>query len=51
MKKIDSLLGGSKQELEEARYFTLLADETKDIGKHEQLSIAFRYVYRSSQTK
>ena len=35
-----------KQELHEAKYFILLADETKDISKREQLSIAFRYVYK-----
>ncbi len=34
-----------KQELHEAKYFTVLADETKDVSKREQLSIAFRYVY------
>ena len=31
-------------ELHEAKYFTVLADETKDVSKREQLSIAFRYV-------
>lgn len=36
-----------KQELHEAKYFTLLADECKDVSKREQLSIAFRYVYKS----
>ena len=33
-----------KHELHDAKYFTVLADETKDISKREQLSIAFRYV-------
>ena len=34
-----------KQELHEAEFFTVLADETKDISKCEQLSNAFRYVH------
>ena len=33
-----------EKELHEAKYFTVLVDETKDISKREQLSIAFRYV-------
>lgn len=33
-----------KCEVHDAKYFTVLADETKDISKQEQLSIAFRYV-------
>ena len=36
-----------QQEISEAQYYTVLADETKDIGKAEQLSIAFRYVQGS----
>ena len=28
-----------------AQYFTVLTDESKDISKTEQISIAFRYVY------
>ena len=36
-----------KQELHEAKFFTVLADETKDISKCEQLSIAFQYVHHS----
>ena len=42
----NKVLGLIKQELHEAKYFTLLADETKDVSKHEQLSFAFRYVYK-----
>ena len=34
-----------EQELHEAQYYTVLADESKDISKIEQLSIAFRYVH------
>ena len=34
-----------KKEIHDAKYFTVLADETKDISKREQLSIAFRYVH------
>uniref|UniRef100_A0A1X7UU67 TTF-type domain-containing protein n=1 Tax=Amphimedon queenslandica TaxID=400682 RepID=A0A1X7UU67_AMPQE len=33
-----------KQELHDAKYITVLADESKDISKHERWSIAFRYV-------
>ena len=29
-------------EVKEADYFTIIADETKDISKHEQLSICLR---------
>lgn len=36
-----------QQELSEAQYYTVLADESKDISKEEQLSIAFRYVLGS----
>ena len=35
-----------KHELHEAKYYTLMADESKDISKREQLSIAFRYIYK-----
>ena len=35
-----------EQELHEAQYYTLLADESKDMSKREQLSIAFRYIYK-----
>ena len=38
------VLSSIKQELHDAKYITVLADESKDISKHEQLSIAFRYV-------
>ena len=33
-------------EVKEADYFTIIADEAKDISKHEQLSICLRYVYK-----
>ena len=32
-------------EISGARYFTLIADETKDISKSEQLSIVLRYIH------
>ena len=32
----------------EAKFFTVLADENKDISKAEQLSAAFQYVFKSS---
>ena len=38
--------GMIEQELHEAQYYTLLADESKDMSKREQLSIAFRYIYK-----
>lgn len=34
-------------EVHAARYFTLIADETKDVSKVEQLSVVLRYVYKS----
>ena len=34
-----------KQQLQETQYFTILADETKDSSKNEQMSIGFRYVH------
>ncbi len=33
------------QKLDQAQYYTVLADETKDVSKAEQLSIAFWYVH------
>ena len=33
-------------EVHTARYFTLIADETKDVSKLEQLSVVLRYVYK-----
>ena len=35
-----------KSELRSAQYFTLIADETKDVSKTEQLSVVLRYVYQ-----
>ena len=35
-----------KDEINKAKYFTVLADETKDISKEEQLSIAFCYIHQ-----
>ena len=35
-----------KNEVQTARYYTPIADETKDISKLEQLSIVLRYVYK-----
>ena len=35
-----------KNEVQTACYYTLIADETKDISKLEQLSIVLRYVYK-----
>lgn len=35
-----------KHEVRSAQYFTLIADETKDVSKTEQLSVVLRYVYQ-----
>lgn len=35
-------------EVKDARYYTVIADETKDVSKHEQLSIVLRYVYEGA---
>ena len=40
----DQVRGFIQQEIQQAKYFIVLADESKDISKREQLSIAFRYV-------
>lgn len=37
------VLESNAQEVKEAKYFAILADETKDISKTEQLSIIVRY--------
>ena len=34
-----------KKQIQKAKYFTVLADETKDISKREQLAIVFRYIH------
>lgn len=34
-----------KEKIHAAKYFTVMADETKDISKREQLSIGFRYLH------
>jgi hypothetical protein len=31
------------QEIEQAKYFAVMIDETTDIGKHEQVSLVLRY--------
>ena len=36
-----------REESADAQYFTVMADETKDCSKKEQLSIIFRYVHKS----
>ena len=41
----DTVLSSITAELHEASFYTIIADETKDISKHEQLSIVLRYVY------
>ena len=35
-------------EVKNARYYTIIADETKDVSKSEQLTIVLRYVYGGS---
>ena len=41
----EAVLSSITAEVKEAGYFTIIADETKDISKREQLSIVLRYVY------
>uniref|UniRef100_A0A1X7TXN3 DUF4371 domain-containing protein n=1 Tax=Amphimedon queenslandica TaxID=400682 RepID=A0A1X7TXN3_AMPQE len=42
--EVNQRLQNCSKKLHDAKYITVLADESKDISKHEQLSIAFRYV-------
>ena len=35
-----------KSEVRNAQYFTLIANETKDVSKTEQFSVVLRYVYQ-----
>ena len=37
-----------KEELHEAKYFTVLADESKDVSKKEQVVIAVRYCHQNA---
>jgi hypothetical protein len=37
-----------KEELHSAQFYTLMADETKDVSKSEQLSLVLRYIYNGS---
>ena len=37
-----------REELRPARYFTFIADETKDISKSKQLSLVLRYVFNGN---
>ena len=37
-----------KQELHEAEYFTILADESKDTSKKEQVVVAVRCCYKNA---
>ena len=42
----DMVLSSITAEVKDSCYFTLIADETKDVSKREQLSIVLRYVYK-----
>ena len=44
----DMILEQIKQELHEAEYFTLLADESKDTSKKEQVVVAVRYCFKNA---
>ena len=37
-----------KREVQSAQFYTLMADETKDVSKSEQLSMVLRYLYNGS---
>ncbi|KAI6659438.1 Zinc finger MYM-type protein 1-like [Oopsacas minuta] len=41
----DMILEQIKQELHEAEYFTIIADESKETRKKEQVVVALRYCY------
>lgn len=41
----DNVRSMIRNELRSAQYYTIIADETKDISKIEQLSMVLRYVY------
>ena len=41
----DSVRAMIMNEVHSAQYYTLIADETKDVSKSEQLSVVLRYVY------
>ena len=41
-------MGKITAEVKNSRYFTIIADETKDISKSEQLSIILRYVFQGA---
>ena len=44
----ESVRKKTREELRTARYFTFIADETKDISKSEQLSLVLRYVFNGN---
>ena len=44
----DMFLGQIKQELHDAEYFTILADESKDTSIKEQVVVAVRYCYKNT---
>ena len=43
--KVHSMI---KREVQSAQFYTLMADETKDVSKSEQLSMVLRYLYNGS---
>ena len=38
------------KEVREAEFFTVMADETRDISNDEQLTLVLRYVYKGKYT-
>ena len=42
------VLAKIQAEVKEARYYTIIADETKDVSKCEQLSVVLRYIYKNT---
>ena len=40
--------GVIREQVKEAGYYAIIADESKDFSKLEQLSICLRYVYRGN---
>ena len=43
----NEVLQSARDEIAEAKFFSVLADETKDLSKKEQMSIIVRYIYKS----
>jgi len=45
---VDQIKFSIANEIEEAKYFAVMADETKDLSKQEQVSVVIRYYYKGA---